>query len=124
MTDAGKEMLEMAERGQFLKRKIGNQTFTPIVTEVMGWINEACVALRSAASAPSVKPDCAEIERATIEGHYSLRERFIDGKFDWQIIKIIPEQEIFIGSFGRDREVAENAFRALSITGEAREGGK
>lgn len=54
-------------------------------------------------------------------GHLSLHERFIDGKPDWRLERIIPETRITLGSFGVDRLKAEEAYRA-ALTDD--EGGK
>lgn len=70
MTDEQRsQMLELVERGQDLKHKLGNQSFTPIATSVMGWMNETCTALRLAAQA---------VREATIE----------------ECIKVVEEQKI------------------------------
>lgn len=105
MTDAGKEMLHLAE---YLEKHRHND---PHLEAKDCKLIAAC--LRSA-SAPSVKPDCAEIERATIERcAKAAHDASLPEGYRWGY----DAMEQFY--FAKRRCV--EAILALSVTGEARE---
>ena len=108
MSDAMREALE--PEVQLQARRTVNEQWIDIFPAQVEWMSSAHYMLRAIE-----RPKSPALSPATVEAQsfVSLSERFVGGKSDWRIERVIPERRIVVKAFGDDRLAAEKEIRAL-----------